>query len=240
MYVLGIETSGEQGGFAVVNDGKVVCEIIANMHGAHVEKGSTLIEDSLKMASITVGDLDGVAVSLGPGSFTGLRVGLALAKGLCFGTGARLLGVPSLDAIAEMLRMWQGLVVPMRDARRGEVYFSVYRSDGAAIERLTDYMALPPESAGSMIGDLSQDATILVAGDAIARYGELLRKEFGDRLVFAQPTYWMPKPAIVAELGLRMLKAGSWLKVDEAEPLYVRPSEAERNRQRHKSWQDSR
>ncbi len=240
MQILGVETTGRLGGFAVVGDNGVLSEILTDMQAAHVEKGSDLIRDALGMASVKIGDIDGVAVSIGPGSFTGLRVGLAIGKGLCFACGAKLIAVPTLDAIAEMLKIWQGIAVAMRDARRGEVYFSIYRCENTRVERLSDYQALPPSEALDIILDLAGDESIVVSGDAVQAYGKLLRDKLPAETVFAPPDLWLPRPAVVAAIGRERLQAGKWIDLDKAEPLYIRPSEAERKLQRRGRWQGSK
>ncbi len=234
MQLLSIETSGRKGGFAIVDETGVVCEIFTDMQGAHVEKGSKLIEMIMETASVSVQDIDAVAVSLGPGSFTGLRVGLALAKGICFAARKQLAGVPTLDSVAEMVRMCDSVLVPMLDARRGEIYFSIYRSSHGKMQRIADYLALEPSQAACMIRDVADGEPILVLGDALARYGDLLRKELPSSCIFAPTDFWSPRPGVIGEIGIRMLRNGETLDVDTAQPLYVRPSEAERNLRRQK------
>jgi tRNA threonylcarbamoyladenosine biosynthesis protein TsaB len=228
MRILGLETSGAMGGFAVADGGGVASEVFRDVTGRHLEQSVAMLEEALGGAGVRIDDLDGVAVGLGPGSFTGLRVGLALAKGICFGRGLPLVGVGSLDAIAQGLAWWQGIIVPMRDARRGEIYIGVYRSDGSGIERLSQYLALPPEKVMETVRGLPGSPRILVAGDALVRYGPILRSESIDRVTEADPAWWNARPGTVASMGLKLLEQGATLELDSAEPLYVRPSEAEK------------
>lgn len=228
MRVLGIETSASVGGFAVVDNDRVMAELVQDMTGQHVERGAVMIEEVLGSAGIKPADLDGVAVSLGPGSFTGLRVGLAIAKGLCFANGVDIIGVPTLDSIAEPLGCCEGLVVPARDARRGEIYFSVYSSEASRVTRISDYLALPPEGAIAVVNDLAAGRRVVVAGDALDRYGDVLRSGLGPETIFAPGMFWSARPSVVALLGAGLLKRGRAANVDSIEPMYVRPSEAER------------
>lgn len=232
MKVLGIETSGSVGGFSVVEDGRLLAEAISEVTGRHLEKGAAMMEQVLESAGASYGDLSAVAVSLGPGSFTGLRVGLALAKGVCFGKGLPLVGVPTLDCIAEALSLREGLVVPVKDARRGEIYFSIYQAGGAGVRRLSDYRALPPDEVADRVaeagGGASGEAAVVFAGDALGRYGGVLGAKLGSRMVVAPEILWSPRPAVVASIGLRLLVRGEVADLDTVEPLYVRPSEAER------------
>jgi len=232
MKVLGIETSGSAGGFAVADETGLIAEVTADIMGHHLERGFDMIQSILAGAGLGVHELGGVAVSLGPGSFTGLRVGLALAKGLCFGRGLALAGVPTLDCMAEGLASFGGLLVPVRDARRGEVYFSVYEAKGGGLARLSPYRALAPEAlVGTLKGDTAlfrEQHPITLAGDGLVKYGEILRSGLGKRASFAPETLWDAKPGIVAAEGLRLIREGKVADLDTLEPIYVRASEAER------------
>jgi tRNA threonylcarbamoyladenosine biosynthesis protein TsaB len=233
MRVLGIETSGTLGGFAVVDGGQLLCELTSNITGRHVEHGVGMIKDVLGRASLSLDEVDAVAVSLGPGSFTGLRVGLATAKGICLARSLPLVGVPTLDCMAEGASCWDGLVVPMRDARRGEIYFSAYESKACSVTRLLDYMAVVPEQVVSTINDVSNRRPVLLLGDAITKYGDLVTSGLVSEAALAPGSIWTPRPGIVAVVGCRLLNEGAAADLDSIEPIYVRPSEAERKAMRH-------
>jgi tRNA threonylcarbamoyladenosine biosynthesis protein TsaB len=228
MRVLGIETSWNTCGFAVVEDERLLGEALSGAAGRHVEESTAMISALLDEIPVALRDLDGVAVSLGPGSFTGLRIGLGTAKGICFGTGLPLAGVPTLDCMAESLCPWDGYIVPVRDARRGEIYMASYRSRGGLVERLSDYRALTPGAAVEEVAALAADDRTVVAGDALVRYGEFLRDRLSSGVVFGEEGRGMPHPATVARIGVRMFREGRTLDLGRSEPLYVRPSEAER------------
>jgi len=228
MKVLGIETSATTGGFAVIDGDRLLAELVADITERHVEKGVAMIEEVLDSARVRVGDLDGVAVSLGPGSFTGLRVGLAIAKGMCFGRGMSIVGVPTLDCIAEFLSSHDGIVVPVRDARRGEIYFSIYSVEECAVTREGDYLALPPDRVINAINDLPAGRPVTLSGDALLRYGDELRTGLGPRVDFAPEEMWAARPSVVASMGASLLEQGESADLDTIEPMYVRPSEAER------------
>jgi tRNA threonylcarbamoyladenosine biosynthesis protein TsaB len=228
MRILGIETSGKSCGFAVVEDGRLLGQVLSDFPGKHVERSVTMIARLLGDLSLGIGGLDGLAVSLGPGSFTGLRIGLGTAKGICLGTGLPLAGVPTLDCMAETLGPWDGYIVPMRDARREEIYLAAYRSAGGSVERLSDYRALKPDRVAEEIVGLASKGRTLVAGDALERYGGFLRSHLPPEVVFAAEERWAPSPAVVAHIGLRQIRDGKTLDLERSEPLYLRPSEAER------------
>jgi tRNA threonylcarbamoyladenosine biosynthesis protein TsaB len=228
MRVLGIETSATTGGFAVIDGDRLMAEVVSDITGRHVERGVAMIEEVLESAGLKTADLDGVAVSLGPGSFTGLRVGLAIAKGICLGSGIAVAGVPTLDCIAESLSLWEGVVVPVRDARRGEIYVSTFSSHSSTVTRIGSYLALPPEGVIDLINGLTESGRVLVAGDALERYGDVLRSGLGSGPVFAPRMFWAARPSVVALLGASLLEQGMSADPDTIEPMYIRPSEAER------------
>jgi tRNA threonylcarbamoyladenosine biosynthesis protein TsaB len=240
MRLLAIETSGKTGEFAVLDEGGVLSESTVDVAGRLVEKGIGEVEDVLGRAGTALADLDAVAVSMGPGSFTGLRVGLAMAKGLCFRRKIALVGVPTLDALAEARAGRQGFIVPVMDARRGEIYLAIYRSDGKAVSRLTDYLALKPDAAIEMIRRECGASHVLLMGDAIAPYGEVLAAGLGSDAArssdsgpapgaeFAPEEAWRVRAGVVGRIGLSLLSEGKVLDPVTAEPMYIRPSEAER------------
>jgi len=224
----------------VFAEGKVISESAVDVTGRLVERGIGEIEGVLGRAGIALADLDGIAVSMGPGSFTGLRVGLAIAKGLCFHREIALVGVPTLDAIAEAQVASAGFIVPVMDARRGEIYLSIYRSDGSAVSRLTDYLALKPDAAIETIRRECGASPVLLVGDAITPYGDILSdgltsgSEPGSvrasvtAVEFAPEEAWRVRAGVVGRIGFSLLAEGKVLDPVTAEPMYIRPSEAER------------
>jgi len=232
--LLAIETSGKVGEFAVVAEDGVLSESTVDAAGRLLEKGIAVVEDVLGRAGTSLGELDGVAVSMGPGSFTGLRVGLAIAKGICFRRELALIGVPTLDAIAQARSAHTGFIVPVMDARRGEIYLSIYSSDGSVVSRLADYLALKPDAAVDMILGECGGSPALLLGDAITPYGDVLASGLGPGagcgpgLEFAPEEAWRVRARVVGQIGLALLGEGKVLDPVTAEPMYIRPSEAER------------
>lgn len=129
-YILNIETATKNCSVSIAKDGKtVVCKEIAEEGYSHAERLHVFIEESLKEVGIAYKDLVAVAVSQGPGSYTGLRIGVSAAKGLCFALGIPLIAVDTLQSLAAQATIKNGLIVPMLDARRMEVYSAVFSSD---------------------------------------------------------------------------------------------------------------
>ena len=171
-------------------------------------------------------DLDAFAVSLGPGSFTGLRIGISIVKGLAWATGKPLAGVPTLDALAANVPFLPYFICPVLDARKGEIYTALFRwRNEQILERLTEYMAIKPEE----LGDLISENTVLV-GDALLIYGDYLASKLGDRLIQAPPHLSVIHASSVAWLAWQRLRRELYEDISSCTPLYVRPSEAELNR----------
>jgi tRNA threonylcarbamoyladenosine biosynthesis protein TsaB len=166
-------------------------------------------------------DLDGLAVSVGPGSFTGLRVGLATVKALAMALDLPVAPVPTLDALAARLPFADAPVCPILDARKGEVYLSLYRWSGSGMERQWDYLALPPESAAARL-----EAPVILLGNGIAACRPWLDR-LGEGARVAPAAQRMPSAAAVAVLGRAVLVAGGGVSAEALAPLYLRPSEAE-------------
>jgi tRNA threonylcarbamoyladenosine biosynthesis protein TsaB len=156
---------------------------ILNISATHNQRLLPGIDRILTDADWTLDDLDGLAVSLGPGSFTGLRIGLSVVKGLAWATGKPLAGVPTLDALAANVPLSPYPIYPVLDARKGEIYTALYRMDDEQVPaRLTPYMAIKPEK----LVDLISEKTLLV-GDALLRYGDYLTGKLGERLHLVPP-----------------------------------------------------
>jgi tRNA threonylcarbamoyladenosine biosynthesis protein TsaB len=176
------------------------------------------IDRLLTDAGWTVGALDGLAVAVGPGSFTGLRIGLSTAKGLAWARGIAVAAVPTLDAMAAALPFCALPVCPVLDARKGEVYCSLYRWDGTAMGREWAYLAVAPDELAARLAE----PTVVLgdgAGGVVSRYARL-----------APPHRHLPSAAAVAVLGLAQFRAGATVSATELSPIYLRPSEAELKR----------
>jgi tRNA threonylcarbamoyladenosine biosynthesis protein TsaB len=226
MKILAIDTSTRVGSIAVVEGPQLKAQQILNISSTHNQRLLPGIERILTDAGWSLEDLDGFAVSLGPGSFTGLRIGLSIVKGLAWSTGKPLAGVPTLDALAANVSFVPYKICPILDARKGEIYTALYRQGDEGIpQRLTSYMALKPEELVALISE-----TTLLVGDGFLSYGDYLKRELGNRLVLAPPHLSVIHASSVAWLGWHRLQAGEYEDISSCTPLYVRPSEAELNK----------
>jgi tRNA threonylcarbamoyladenosine biosynthesis protein TsaB len=224
--ILAIDTSTRVGSIALVEGPLLKAQNILDIRATYNQRLLPGIERILTDAGWSLDDLDGFAVSLGPGSFTGLRIGLSIVKGLAWATGKPLVGVPTLDGLAANVSFVPYMICPILDARKGEIYAALYRQGDEGIpERLTSYMAIKPEEMLALISE-----TTVIIGDGLLSHGDYLRRELGNLLVLAPPHLSVIHASSVAWLGWHRLRSGEFEDVSSCTPLYVRPSEAELNR----------
>jgi tRNA threonylcarbamoyladenosine biosynthesis protein TsaB len=222
MFVLGIETSTKTGSVAVVSEDAVIAQYSLNIEVTHSERLMSTVDRVLKDIGIAIAAIDGFAVAIGPGSFTGLRIGLAAIKGLAFATGKPVAAVPTLKALAWNLPQASHPVCPLLDARKNEVYAALYQYEGPRLLQLMPEATIPLSEIADRI-----PGTVLFTGEASRLYQQALEKAFGDRAFFAPRTACLPSAAAVAEIGLGMLRNGEQIEPDNLTPLYIRRPEAE-------------
>ena len=226
MNILAIDTATPVGSIALVEGRLLKAQYTLNVTATHNQRLLPGIQRVLSDCTWTMDSLDAFAVSIGPGSFTGLRIGMSLMKGLAWATGKPLICVPTLDALAANLSFVPHSVCPALDARRGEIYAAIYRLiDEQPPERLTAYMVMKPDNLVGLI----TERTVFV-GDALLRYGDLLQKKLGDLLLPAPLHLNSVQASSVAWLAWHRLQSGGRDEVSSCAPLYVRPSEAELKR----------
>lgn len=221
--VLGIDTATKHASIGICEDGEVCVERTETGVVSHAMLILPLVEEVLTAAGIEVGDLDAVAVSAGPGSFTGLRIGLSVAKGLACATGVRVVGVPTLEALAHTVAARSGEIWAVLDARKGEVYAASFTASEDGVRRLTGDVVM---AAASLIDVLPSSCTVV--GDIEARYGELLRAGVGPGLELLPFDQFGPRGGVVARLGAVAVSEGRAVDPAALEPVYIRASDAER------------
>jgi tRNA threonylcarbamoyladenosine biosynthesis protein TsaB len=223
MKVLGIDTSTSCGSVGLVDDQGVIADTLLNLPVTHSERLLAAIGLVLDQSSCTLTDLNGIAISLGPGSFTGLRIGVSAVKGLAFATGLPVVGVSTLDALAAQVAPTSYAICPILDARKAEVYTALYRYEGGTrVKRLSPYRAMRPEELVAQI----REKTIFI-GDGTRAYGDYFRNTLPSLALFPSLPLRVPHGSVVATLGLELLQRGETLDVPAFIPIYVRPSEAE-------------
>ena len=230
MKVLGIDTSTPCGSVGLANDAGVISEFLVDVPVTHSERLLPAIHFVLKEAGCAMEALDGWAISLGPGSFTGLRIGVSTVKGLAFATGKPVVGIPTLDGLAAQISPTPYLICPILDARKKEVYTAFYRyNQKELLVRLSDYQAIRPDLLTKEV----KEKTIFV-GNGASMYGEILRTALPSLALFPATPPHLFHGSMVAKLGVDLLLKENVLDTATFSPIYVRPSEAEIK------WQEQR
>jgi tRNA threonylcarbamoyladenosine biosynthesis protein TsaB len=223
MRILGLDTATRCASVGLLIDGTVVVEESHIADGSHAVSLLPLIDGVLTRAGCSARDLDAVAVSSGPGSFTGLRVAMSVAKGLACGTGLRVVGVPTLEALARSVVAHPGVICALLDARKGELYAACFEAEDGGVRRLSADALLTPQQLIALL-----PMPCVIVGDAVDSYGDFLRTHLGaPATVLPFPSYG-PRGGVVAALGWERIRAGEGEDLPSLEPSYVRPSEAER------------
>jgi len=226
LCVLGIEAATPVAGVAVVDEKRVLAERFINNKRTHSVNLLPMIKEVIIDTGLQPADIKGIAVSSGPGSFTGLRIGITTAKTLAQIWDIPVLPVSTLDALASPLIGYQGLVCPVLNARKNEVYGAIYLGKSSTLHRLADPMAVPIEVLLDRLGAWPGQQ-VLFLGDGVDIYREQLVAHLGKAAQFASPSVMLPRGATVAQIGMDLLKAGQGVSPLEIKPEYIRPSEAE-------------
>ena len=226
MRILALDTSSFVGTVAVLDGGDLRAEWSASVRASHGETLLPQLARALEHAGLALSDIELFAVGIGPGSFTGVRIGVATAKGLALAEQKPLVGVTSLRVIARGM-LAERLRAVAVDAHKGEVYCALYElsDDGALHERLAPFHAAPGV-AGRMLREAAEGAPFWLAGNGIARYGEALTGELGADARRAPGYCDVPRAACLAHEAERALRIEGPSDLARLEPLYVRPSDA--------------
>ena len=221
MRMLAVDTSERSCSVAVADSDQVLAELCAGAGGTHARHLMPMVRTALEMAGLAVADLDGFAATCGPGSFTGVRIGMSCVGGMAEAAGKPAVGVSSLQALARQCAVSDFLVCPMMDARRSEVYWALYAGDELAIVEAP--RADAPAAALALV-----DRPCLFVGSGALAYRDLIVSHLGRLAVFVPAEQHALRAAAVARCGRQYLAAGN--NVAPLVPVYLRASDAERNR----------
>ena len=227
MLILAFETSAKAGSVALMKEGKLLGESYNNTGLTHSQTLLKMAEDLLKSCGYTPQDVEAVAVAAGPGSFTGVRIGVAAAKGYAWGKEIPCCGVSTLEAMALSLGAWQGYVVGVMDARRSQVYTATFHAEAGKLTRLTEDIAISLAQLGEEIKNLSEPV-FLVGDGSILCYNTLQEQVKG--LVLPPEHRMHQRAAGVALAAEGKLSRGEACDGATLTPNYLRLSQAERER----------
>jgi len=207
MIILAIDTSTDYLSLAILKAGR----ILAKFHEKADRKHSMLlvptIDKLVKKAKLNIGKIDCFAISVGPGSFTGLRIGITVVKGLAYALEKKIVAVPTLDVIADNAKDFKGIICPVLDARKNKVYACLYKSDGKTVKKISRYLLLPVDE---LLKKISKYDNVIFLGD----------------FTMAGPVKinvrdWHPRAEIVAQLALEIFKKKKFVEAQDLEPLYL-------------------
>jgi tRNA threonylcarbamoyladenosine biosynthesis protein TsaB len=220
--LLALENSTLCGSVALVSGSQCLAEFTLQSRLTHSKRLLSAVDNIMSSCEVKWDDLDSIAVSLGPGSFTGLRICLATAKGLAMAAALPLIGVASLDGLAVQLSYTRHLICVLLDARKKEVYAAFYRHINGTAERISDYLAISPEKLAAQINE-----PVILVGDGAELYADFFREKLGERALFAPPQLFHTRAAAIGLPAIKKWQNNDFLDTSSAVPIYVRPSDAE-------------
>ncbi|HDD45283.1 MAG TPA: tRNA (adenosine(37)-N6)-threonylcarbamoyltransferase complex dimerization subunit type 1 TsaB [Candidatus Desulfofervidus auxilii] len=224
MKILTIDTSTSIGSVAIVEEGEIKGEVTLNLPLTHNQRLIKSLETLLRITKISFSEIDLLAVIKGPGSFTGLRIGVATAKGLAFALKKPLIGVNGLDTLAYNFSYISYLICPMLDARKKQVFAAFYIVEKGEIKRISDYYSIFPEI---LLKDLRRKTIFIGTGALI--YKELIRQKLKEKAIFPPSHLHRIHPETIAQLALKAIEKGEKTDPITFVPFYIRPSDAEIN-----------
>ena len=227
MLILAFETSAKAGSVALHDGFSLLGECYCNTGLTHSQTLMTMAEDLLKTCSLSAGEVEAVAVAAGPGSFTGVRIGVAAAKGFAWGGELPCYGVSTLEAMALSLGAYQGYVCPVMDARRSQVYNALFRAENGRLQRLCEDRAIALSDLEEDLADL--DAPVFLVGDGSILTFNTLKPQLSN-LVLPPEHHMHQRASGVAIAAAGMIARGEAGDGGALTPNYLRLSQAERER----------
>lgn len=229
MRILALDSSGLVAAVAVVEEEQTIAEYTVNYKKTHSQTLLPMLDEVVKMTELDMSTIDAIAISGGPGSFTGLRIGSATAKGLGFALGKPLIHIPTLDGLAYNLYGTSDIICPIMDARRKQVYTGIYTFEsGEELNVLESQMAIGVDELIEKLNVLGRPVTFL--GDGVPVYKEMLDAGLNIPYRFAPAHMNRQRGASVGVLALQYYKEGKIESATDHQPDYLRVSQAERER----------
>lgn len=229
MNILAMDTSGPVAGVAILHDDAIVYEACAMNKFTHSTSMMPMVEEAFIHTGLSIGDMDRLAVVTGPGSFTGVRIGVSTVKGLSHGSGIPCVAVDALEALAAGIPYFDGIICPIQDARAGQVYSAAFRPNGVQPIRLMEDQAIKLTEYLESLQALGD--RFLFLGDGLAVHREGITKVLGERAVLAAAPNAYLRPSVIASL------AATREPVDylTLAPMYLRAPQAQRERERREA-----
>jgi tRNA threonylcarbamoyladenosine biosynthesis protein TsaB len=226
MRILGIDSSCSSASCAILCDNKLEAEIFLNHKLMHSIVLFPMIERVLDMVELSIDDIDGVAVSGGPGSFTGIRIGVSAAKGIAQGGNKKFSAISSLDAMAFQQFGFEGVICPILDALRDNVYTALYSFEKGLLNKIQDYSALHIEELLIQLEKI--DKKIIFCGDAALLHKNNIIEKLKAKACFSPLSQSMPRASSIAELAAYRFEKGLEDDLYTYSPIYLRKPQAVR------------
>ncbi|MCI8805604.1 MAG: tRNA (adenosine(37)-N6)-threonylcarbamoyltransferase complex dimerization subunit type 1 TsaB [Clostridiales bacterium] len=224
MKILAIDTTSLAASVALVDEKKTIAEFTTNYKKTHSQTIMPMLEYLKNMVELDINTVDYIACSSGPGSFTGLRIGAATAKGLAFALNKKIIPVPTLDALAYNIFMNGQIIAPIMDARRNQVYTAFYKWEDDKFIRISEYMA---DDIKLVLKKLSRfDKNVVFLGDGVEVYKDIII-EFNSNFIFAPSHINAQRASAVGALAMEYARSGV-VDPKDFELIYLRKSQAER------------
>lgn len=228
MKILAFDGTAKAASVAVSDGDRVLALYTVDNGLTQSELLLPMAEDILKSLKLSFSDIELYATSVGPGSFTGVRIGVSLIKGLAFGNNIPCVSVSTIEALAENLKGLNGIIVPCMDARRGQVYSASFRCEGGELERLTEDRAIALSDLADELRAFEGE-NIYICGDGYAVAKNALSKA-GIALCNTPELLIIENAASVARVAERKYNEGEWMSDEQISPIYLRMPQAERER----------
>lgn len=228
MKVLALDSSGLVASVAIVEDDNLIAEYTVNYKKTHSQTLLPMTDEIVRMTQTELETVDVIAVAKGPGSFTGLRIGAATAKGLGLALKKPIVGIPTVEGLAMNLYDCDALICPIMDARRNQVYTGLYRFQNGEIQVVKDQVAIGIEEIIAALNTLGQKTVFL--GDGVPVYQECIKQMAEFEYAFAPAHVNKQRAAAIAVRAMQYAKEGKYMRAAEFEPDYLRLSQAERER----------
>ncbi|MGG7142243.1 tRNA (adenosine(37)-N6)-threonylcarbamoyltransferase complex dimerization subunit type 1 TsaB [Clostridium nigeriense] len=224
MIVLSIDSASKVATAALLDENNLIAEYTINNKLEHSTLIMDMVDKLLKDSSLDIDDVDGFVVSKGPGSFTGLRIGMATVKGLSLGSNKPYVSISSLDALAYSLVNFDGIICPMMDALRNSVYTCLYKGNNGNLEKLIDYSALELDELIEILKEKGEK--VIFTGDAVNKHKDYLSENFPNA-IFAPNHLNIIRASSLGELGIKMLLNNECDDLNSA-PFYLKKPQAQR------------
>ena len=221
MKILGIDTSSKFLNIALSEDESIIKEEFHLLDRRHAIELVPRIKELLKTSRVSINKIDAFVIGVGPGSFTGMRIGVSAVKGFGIASGKPCIGVASMDSIASNA-IDRGIdIVPVIDAKRGQVYAAIYRRNRKNIARISDYILTPVEK---LMKSVKGEALFL--GDGLILYKDKI-KSLNKKAAFLEEAYWYPGAGNLIKLGFSKIKKAKKANLDKLTPLYLYPEDCQ-------------